>query len=305
MQYPFPPQTIRMVHHRSFTIVTPAQVVDILPRLKKTHSRGLVPLDSTWYMPNVAKNGFEEFSKQRLTNNAVFFDIDKIKDDSNKFPHMLPTHRQFQAQLSELGLSSQDSLLIYDQQGIFSCCRAAWMFEVMGHNVGDIFILNTFPKLVADEKLSKELVIRTPTDSETPFKHSVFQTEDLHHEKVVRFEDLLELVKGGKVGAEVTVVDARSADRFTGEAPEPRPIPSGHIPGSVNLPFPSLLTQEKSFKSPQELRDVFASVGVTESHDKKIIVMCGTGVTACVLRVGLDIAGLGSKGVAVYDGSWT
>ena len=102
-------------------------------------------------------------------------------------------------------------------------------------------------------------------------------------------------------------VDARSTGRFQGTAPEPRPgLPSGNIPGSLNLPFTSILKtgDVTTFKSPEEIRDAFVDAGIV--FGSKIVLTCGSGVSAAVLALGLDSIG---KDVAtmfpVYDGSWS
>ena len=98
------------------------------------------------------------------------------------------------------------------------------------------------------------------------------------------------------------VLDARAAGRFTGETPEPRAgMRSGHIPGSASLPYTDLLNADGTFRSPEAIRDRFAQAGVTA--DRPIVTSCGSGVTACILTLGLRLAGLPEG--AVYDGSWT
>jgi thiosulfate/3-mercaptopyruvate sulfurtransferase len=96
------------------------------------------------------------------------------------------------------------------------------------------------------------------------------------------------------------VVDARSAERFRGDAPEPRPgVRSGHIPGSLNVPYTDLV-QNGRLAPPEELRKAFAAGGV--DLDRPIIATCGSGVTAAGLWFALDA--LGKPPAALYDGSW-
>jgi len=96
------------------------------------------------------------------------------------------------------------------------------------------------------------------------------------------------------------VVDARSAARFRGEAPEPRAsLRSGHMPGALNLPFNLVVGDDGKLKSVEELKAAFAHVDLS----RPIVTTCGSGVTASVLA--LALARLGRFDVAVYDGSWT
>jgi thiosulfate/3-mercaptopyruvate sulfurtransferase len=98
----------------------------------------------------------------------------------------------------------------------------------------------------------------------------------------------------------VQVVDARPADRFRGQAPEPRPgLRSGHMPGSFNVPSASLI-EDGRLASPERLAKAFAAGGV--DLNKPIITTCGSGVTAATLWLALDA--LGKKPQALYDGSW-
>src|SRR5262249_13311366 len=87
----------------------------------------------------------------------------------------------------------------------------------------------------------------------------------------------------------VQVVDARSAGRFTGKAPEPRAgLRSGHMPGARNVPFTAIMDNGK-LASPARIKEAFEKAGV--NTDKPIITSCGSGVTAAVLALGLDAIG--------------
>jgi thiosulfate/3-mercaptopyruvate sulfurtransferase len=98
------------------------------------------------------------------------------------------------------------------------------------------------------------------------------------------------------------ILDARAKGRFDGTAPEPRPgLPSGHMPGAKSVPFNELLNADFTMKDAATLRARFAAAGVDGA--KPIVTSCGTGVTACILALGLKQAGLGDA--AIYDGSWT
>lgn len=126
---------------------------------------------------------------------------------------------------------------------------------------------------------------------------------------------MLELVKNGGL-SEYLLIDARSNDRFTGSGEEPRPgLSSGHIPGAVNLPFPKLLdpSNNNQYKSKQQVEQIFQELigedgnvnDLLKKYPKGIIVMCGTGVTAVVLKFAIDCILKLNVPVRVYDGSWT
>jgi thiosulfate/3-mercaptopyruvate sulfurtransferase len=98
------------------------------------------------------------------------------------------------------------------------------------------------------------------------------------------------------------VLDARAAGRFTGEVPEPRAgMRSGHIPGSASLPYTDLLNADGTFLPAEAVRSRLAQAGVDGT--RSVVTSCGSGVTACILTLGLRLAGLPDG--AVYDGSWT
>ncbi|GMG56518.1 unnamed protein product [Ambrosiozyma monospora] len=296
------------VQSRNLSVIPPAQVATFF----KNNEGKTIPIDASWYMPNVPINPFHEFMKQRLNSDSIFFDIEKIRDTTSPYPHMLPSKELFEKEVSELGIKPDSSLLIYDQQGIFSACRAAWMFEIFGHDSDKINILNTYPSYLqsfsdpnlvmkmhdAGSKSATELVTVPSPHPKSDYK------ADFQKHKVVTFDELKKLVTEDKIGSEYTLIDARGTQRFTGESPEPRAgLPSGHIKNAINLPFTDLLTPNKQFLSYPTLLNVVKSKGIDES--KPIIVSCGTGVTACVVRSALQIIGFNSDNIAVYDGSWT
>jgi thiosulfate/3-mercaptopyruvate sulfurtransferase len=293
---------------RNLTVIPPANA----DKFYLEHESTIIPIDASWYMPNLPINGYHEFMKQRFSERAVFFDIEKIKDHLSKYPHMLPSKEVFEKEVGELGIKNDSELLFYDQQGVFSLCRAVWMFELFGHDVSKLNILNTYPayckshgdpNLVMKVHGIKTLVQENLVTSPTPFPPSEYKAE-FDSSKVIIYEQLLKLVEEDKIGSEFTLIDARAAPRFKGEVDEPRPgLSSGHIKNAINLPFTELLTPEKSFLSSMSLKNIFKNKNIDDS--KPIIIMCGTGVTACVVRCAMQLAGFDSSKIAVYDGSWT
>lgn len=213
---------------------------------------------------------------------------------------MLPEAKGFAAAMSELGIRRDDIVVVYDTKelGIFSAPRVAWTLRLFGHP--SVHILNNF-RLWVDQGL--------PTESGELYtvECSTYPIPELDENKVASFEDVREIAQDhNKEGAEgIQILDARSPGRFTGKAPEPREgLSSGHMPGSINIPFNELLDPEtKAYKSPKELNKYFSAKGVDPS--KPLVSSCGTGVTACVVDAGLGITEYGSsESRKVYDGSW-
>lgn len=277
----------------------------------------VIPVDATWYMPNSPLNGKGRFLQENRLPEAAFFDLDAIALQGSKYPHMLPPLDLFNKSLTKLGISTTDKLVVYDREGIFSSPRAAWNLSLFGHK--HVYLLDNFAKYLKSEYPldTRAVVSETTTNTEaSPEAYLAISESDFaeaYKSQVIEFEELLDLVKSGQLEREYVTFDARSNDRFTGAAPEPRPgLPSGHIPSSLSLPFTKLLNEDKTFKSAEEISQILKEdygLDLKSKADfpkeKGIIVLCGTGVTAVIVRVALESV-LGSDiPIRVYDGSWT
>lgn len=288
--------------------------VNGLKELVKSSTTALrvVPMDATWYMPNNPKDGKQEFLNDGRIPGAAFFDLDQISSPSD-FPHMLPTYDTLHRELNNLGLNAADKLVFYDRSGVFSSPRAAWNLALAGHK--QVYLLDHFKDYQVNGEMDTQKINATATDVvEVSLEYDLPPEEEFeanYAEQVIEFEELLELVKSGQLAEKYVVFDARSTDRFTGAAPEPRPgLSSGHIPSALSLPFSKVLTENGNYKTKEELVELFQSefgLDLTKPlpDGKKIIVMCGTGVTAVILRLAIESV-IGAKvGIRVYDGSWT
>lgn len=213
---------------------------------------------------------------------------------------MLPSPEVFRDAISELGIRPDDTVVVYDtaEQGIFSAPRVAWTFKIFGHP--SVHILNNF-------KLWVEQGYPTEEGEQQQFDKTEYPLPKLDKSKVAAFEEVKEIAADhNKEGHEdVQILDARSEGRWKGTDPEPRPgLSSGHMPGSLSVPVPSLLDPKtKAFLPAEQLRKVFEQKGVDPS--KPIISSCGTGVTATVIDAALIEAGYNDGSRRIYDGSWT
>ena len=313
-------------------ITSPGQLLKAVEFAKfrpSTVGNGSLPitfLDASWFLPNNSRNAYNEFlTQQRIAPSARFADIDAIKDETSPYPHMLPTSIEvFNKDIKSLGLTAAKDVVVYDTAGNFSAPRMAWMLEIYGHprtvlldNYSVYKGLDGATIDTSDISASYNPELASNAQNEQPF-----EAQRLDESRVISFEELSAIVKDPKELDKYVIIDARPAGRFHGVDPEPRPgLPSGHIPGSFSVPFPSVLDTNNStntFLSPTELRAVFeaalaSSGGLAAFGEKQVIAMCGTGVTACVIERALRVAGLcgdgtseaGKKVVRVYDGSWT
>lgn len=260
----------------------------------------VIPLCASWFLPNDERSGIQTFREQRIPK-ARFFDLDKVIDKHSPYPHMLPTANGFAAAMSELGIRKEDTVVVYDTKelGIFSAPRVGWTLQVFGH--AKVHVLNNF-------KLWVEQDFPTETGELYSVECCPYPIPEINSSQVASFEEVKEIAQDyNKEGAEgVQVLDARPNGRFTGEAPEPREgLSSGHMPGSINIPFNAVLDPEsKAYLPRDQLKKVFEEKGV--DPNSPIVSSCGTGVTACILETALQEVGIGSaKTRRVYDGSWT
>ncbi|CZT24539.1 probable thiosulfate sulfurtransferase [Ramularia collo-cygni] len=260
-----------------------------------------VPVCASWFLPNdpQKRTGIQVY-KQGHIPNARFFDIDKVADTSSPYPHMLPTPEVFKNAMSELGISRDDTVVVYDtaELGIFSGPRVAWTFKVFGHP--GVHLLNNY-KLWVEQGLPVE------EGEQKKWEKTAYPLPELDHSRVIAFSEVKEIAKdSNKEGREdIQILDARSEGRWRGKDPEPRPgLSSGRIPGSKSVPVPDLLDPKtKAFLPPDELRRIFQQRGV--DPEKPIVSSCGTGITATVIDAALTVAGYGEGSRRIYDGSWT
>lgn len=249
---------------------------------------GLSVFDATKYLPNEGRNGRAEYLQAHIPG-ARFFDIDDVADPDTLLPHMAPTPGRFARSLGGLGVSNGTDVVFYDQKGLASAARGWWLMGLFGHDRA----------YVLDGGLPKWRREGRPVEAGEP--PAPAPAEFVAHLRATRLRGLGDMLANLDAGAEA-VLDARPAGRFAGTAPEPRPgLPSGHIPGSTNLPHTDLLNPDGTMKGTDALREVFARAGVDGS--RPVVTSCGTGVTATILTLGLRRAGLPQG--AVYDGSWT
>ena len=249
----------------------------------------IVVLDASWHMPAAARDPAAEFRDAHIAG-ALFFDIDAVADQSSGLPHMLPEPGVFAEAVGALGVGDATTVVAYDVGGLIASARLWWMFRAMGHD----------KVVVLDGGLAKWRAEGRPMATGDAFARPKRFTAKPRPDLVRDFDAMRRTVDQGAAGE--LVLDARSGPRFSGEVAEPRPgLARGHMPGAVNLPSSTLITADGRLKSAEALAAAFEGAGV--DGRRPVTTSCGSGVTACILALGL--ARLGRWDVAVYDGSWT
>ncbi|KKB10902.1 3-mercaptopyruvate sulfurtransferase [Devosia geojensis] len=245
----------------------------------------LVVVDASWYLPTAGRDAHAEYLAGHIPG-AVFFPLDEIADKSTDLPHMLPSPRDFAQAVGMMGIAETMTIVVYDEAGLFSAPRVRWTFQAMGAR--DVRILaGGGPRWRAEGRPIEMGPVSRPV-------------REFKARFVPEMVADLERVAARSRDGSAQIADARPQARFLGQAPEPRAgLRAGHIPGSVSLPFGELV-RDGEMKPAEELTAQIAAAGI--DVQKPVITSCGSGVTAAVLALALEIAG--AHDVALYDGSW-
>ena len=271
-----------MNYVNSDSIISTAKLAEHL------HAPDVRIVDGTNQFPDPDLDPREEYAKGHIPD-AVFFDIGEIADTQSPYPNMLPSPEKFTSRVSALGLGDGCRIVIYDAAGLISAARVWWMFRFFGHK--DVAVLDGgLPKWIREGRAIDDAHV-TPDR-----RHFTARINNL----LVRDRDQ---ILANIDHRDEQIVDTRSAERYHGKVMETRPgLRTGHIPGSINLPYPDILDpKEKTLLPAGELQRKFAEAGI--DLKKPIVTSCGSGVTAGVVTLGLHLLGL--EDVPVYDGSWS
>ena len=252
---------------------------------KNLDQENLIIFDAT--IPKVTSKEVANEQKECIPN-AIFFDLKGVfLDKEGKFPNTFPKTAYFEEQAQQIGVNQNSCIVVYDQLGVYSSARVWWLFKTFGFN--NVAVLNgglpewkkhNFP---VENNYKKQL---TKGDFKAKFQS----------EKLTFVDQVLSRINDESF----CVADARSKGRFYAETPEPRAtVKGGHIPNSYSLPYTELQESGK-MKTKEALQEVFKTINPT---NKSYIFSCGTGITACILALGLELTG--HNNYAVYDGSWT
>jgi len=224
---------------------------------------------------------------------ARFVDLEKdlatVSSDASKGGrHPLPDLFDFAKTLSELGISENSRIVIYDDKnGSNAAARCWWMLYAFG--IENVQVLDGGFQI--SEKAGLEMnsglehfyqtTIRIPEKWQLPTV-DIDEVEHLLSEK------------------SATVIDVRDAYRYNGESEPIDPI-VGHIPGAINIPLTENLSENGTFLQPEILKENYQKI--LNNHPEKLIIHCGSGVTACHTILAMAYAGMEIP--ALYVGSWS
>jgi len=252
----------------------------------RLNDKNLFAVDASYPSPGEPNHARAEYLEGHIPG-TVFFDIDAISDRSSELPHTLTGPAHFGEAVGALGIGDGDTVVVYDTVGLYSAPRVWWTFRIFGAK--EVFILDGgLPKWKAEGRaLEQGAAQRSP---------KTFRA-DMNVGAVATLADVRMALTSGSA----QLVDARSAERFSGKAPEPRPgLRAGHMPGSFNVPFAKLVANGRLAPRAQ-IEKAFKESGV--DLEKPTITTCGSGITAAILSFALESIGKEPKGL--YDGSWT
>lgn len=246
----------------------------------------LVVLDASRHLPAAGRDAKAEFAEAHIAG-ARFFDLAALVDDTSDVPQALPRPEQLATELSRCGATPQSRIVFYDDPAVKTAARA-W-FLCRAHGISNVAILDGgFAKWKAEGhpiESGAAQVKRAPSFS-LPAPERIRYKSDM----LANLDSCSE-----------QVLDARDKGRFSGTTVDDiHGQPTGHIPGSCNLPFAKLFREDGTFRPPGELRAALTDAGI--DLDQPVVTTCGSGVTACILLFALHM--VGQDNTALYDGSW-
>jgi len=246
----------------------------------------LAIVDATYYLPSDGGDAAAEYEAAHIRG-AVFMDLASLADPTTPLPSMLPSAEAFAARMGSLGLGDGVRIVLYDRSPYTTAARAWFMLRTFGAT--DVALL--------DGGLAKWRAEGRPVAS--GWQQARPRTFTASQDRAtVR---TLDQMRANLASNAEQILDARSAARFTGTEPDPRPgTDAGHIPGSRNLPYKQLFNADGTWKTGDALRTAFDGAGVDLA--RPLVTTCGSGITACVLAFGAHLLG---HEAAVYDGSWS
>ena len=244
-------------------------------------------VDATVHLPDTGRNAKEEYLQAHIPG-AGFFNFDEIADPQNSLPRKFPPKAVLEQAAGALGIDNSTHVIAYDTPGLYSAARVWWLFRQFGHDRVSI-LDGGLKQWMAEGRALQSGPVSLPE------KTFIAGGE---RDLLARWPSVLSA--SGNTGEQI--IDARTPGRFAGTEQDRYPgTRAGHIPNSLNLYWADLLEAGTRKLLPSEqLRERFSKAGIT--WDKPVTATCGSGLTACILALGLHLCG--KDDWKVYDGSW-
>lgn len=253
---------------------------------ERLHEPDLVVVDATVHLADTGRNAAQEYRREHIPS-ALFFDMDVISDPNNPRPRKIPSAERFAAEVGKLGIDNGKHVIAYDTPGLYSAARVWWLFRHFGHERVSVL----------DGGLVSWKQAGLPVGSEPPVATPARFTVRGQRDTLALWPHVLDLSRSGG-----QILDARTPGRWAGTEIDRYPgARAGHIPASRCLYWADLLDSKTRKMLPkEELRAKFEQTGY--DLDRPVTISCGSGLTACILALGL--AELGKTDWRIYDGSW-
>ncbi|CAM5761666.1 sulfurtransferase [Bosea minatitlanensis] len=245
-------------------------------------------IDGSWHLPVRKRDAAAEYVAGHIPG-AIPLDIDTVADPAPPPPgRMLPSAERFAEQVGLLGLRPEAHLVVYDAVGMYSSARVWWMFRTFGHRAISVL----------EGGLPAWNAAGGPMESGAPRRRDAVAWPVRPANQGVR--DWRAVLRNIET-REAQLVDVRPPEQFRGSTAANYPgVRDGHIPGAISLPRNEFLLANDTFPPPEAIENAIRKAGV--DPDRPIIASCGSGVTACILALALELTG--RQPCAVYDGSW-
>ncbi len=243
--------------------------------------------DATVHLPDTGRDAHHEYLQEHIPG-AAFFDLNVVADPANPLPRKFPPADVFAREAGNLGIDNQTHVVVYDTPGLYSAARVWWLFRQYGYD--HVSVLDG--GLKAWKLAGHPVVSGEVRHAATSF--TVGECRD----QLALWHDVLEISAQRNNG----IIDARTAGRFAGTEQDRYPgTRAGHIPNSLHLYWADLLDPtSRTFRNNDALRELFSKAGL--DWNQPIAISCGSGLTACILALGLQQCG--KEDWKVYDGSW-
>ena len=237
------------------------------------------------------------YKRQRIPN-ALFFDVAGLRDTSSNYTMTFPKPENFRPFLEHLNISKKNFIICYDQYGIFSSPRAWFIFKA--YDFPNVCVLNGgFPKWLGsgyeiENKQLDDLNLDRNLDKIYDEENAKeLETEDLKLNSNI-LVDLKYVMEARKKKIDKSVLlDTR----------HPMKYEYGNIPNSINIPYTSFINPDHTFKTKEEIKEVFEEKGYCDVDSKEFISYCTIGLTACIGYLALNSV-VGNENVKLYDGSY-